>query len=90
MSKTASFGVMHLATAFGVTYLLTGNAAVAGAVTFVEPAVNTVLHYFHDKHWDRVEARLKGQIAALRHRFGSSSPAPTHTPRAGAGAVSPA
>ncbi|MDN3543369.1 MAG: DUF2061 domain-containing protein [Roseateles asaccharophilus] len=56
MSKTASFGVMHLGTAFGVTYLLTGSVSIAGAVTFVEPLVNTVLHYFHNKHWDRVEA----------------------------------
>ncbi|QPF71562.1 DUF2061 domain-containing protein [Roseateles sp. DAIF2] len=60
MSKTASFGVMHLGTAFGVTYLMTGSVAIAGAVTFVEPLVNTVLHYFHDRHWDRVEARLRG------------------------------
>lgn len=58
MAKTASFGVLHLGTAFGVTYAMTGNLAVAGAVTFVEPLVNTVMHYFHDKHWDRVETRL--------------------------------
>ncbi|HEX2011289.1 MAG TPA: DUF2061 domain-containing protein [Roseateles sp.] len=58
MAKTASFGVLHLGTAFGVTYAMTGNLAVAGAVTFVEPLVNTVMHYFHDKHWDRVEIKL--------------------------------
>lgn len=59
MAKTASFGVMHVCTAFGVTYALTGNAAVAGAVTVVEPLVNTVMHYFHDKHWDGIEQRLR-------------------------------
>jgi len=51
MAKTASFGVLHLGTSFTVTYALTGNLAVAGAVTFVEPLVNTVMHYFFDKYW---------------------------------------
>lgn len=51
MAKTASFGVLHLGTSFGVTYALTGNIAIAGAVTFVEPLVNTVIHHFFEKYW---------------------------------------
>ena len=77
MAKTASFGVMHLATAFGVTYLLTGDVAVAGAVTFVEPAVNTVMHYFHDKHWDRIASKFSRKIWAYRASGGrTAAPAP--------------
>ena len=58
MAKTLSFGILHLGTSFTVTYALTGSVAVAGAVTFVEPLANTVLHYFFDKYWDhpRVQA----------------------------------
>jgi len=52
MAKSASFGVMHLGIAFGVTYTLTGSLAVAGAVTVVEPLCNTVAHYFFDRWWD--------------------------------------
>lgn len=52
MAKTASFGVMRLGIAFGVSYALTGNMAIAGAITFVEPLVNTVAHYFFDRAWD--------------------------------------
>ena len=67
MAKTASFGVLHLGTSFGVTYALTGNVAVAGAVTFVEPAVNTVMHHFFDKYWGH--PRLKAWFAGRRqHR----------------------
>lgn len=51
MAKTASFGVMHLGIAFSVSYALTGSMAIAGAITFVEPMVNTVAHYFFDKYW---------------------------------------
>lgn len=51
MTKTATFGVLHLGTSFSVGYLLTGSVTIAGAITFVEPLVNTVLHYFFDKYW---------------------------------------
>lgn len=53
MAKTAAFGVMHVCTAFGVSYALTGSVTVAGAVTMVEPVVNMVGHYFFDKAWDK-------------------------------------
>lgn len=66
MAKTAAFGVMHLGIAFSVTYGLTGNLAVAGAVTFVEPMVNMVAHYFFDKHWPSLEARGQAWIAGRR------------------------
>lgn len=52
MAKSAAFGVMHLGIAFGVSYALTGSVAVAGAITLVEPIVNTVAHYFFDRWWD--------------------------------------
>jgi len=66
MAKTASFGILHLCTSFGVTYALTGNVAIAGAVTFVEPLVNTVMHHFFDKYWGH--PRLKAWFAGRRLR----------------------
>lgn len=51
MAKTATFGVMHLGIAFSVSYALTGSVTIAGAITFVEPLVNTVAHFFFDKYW---------------------------------------
>jgi uncharacterized membrane protein len=63
MAKTASFGVLHLGTSFGVTYTLTGNLTIAGLVTFIEPAVNTVMHYFFDKYWGHP------RLAAWRGRW---------------------
>ena len=57
MAKTLTFGIMHLGIAFSVTYALTGSLAVSGAVTFIEPAVNTVAHYFFDRYWDKRERR---------------------------------
>lgn len=64
MAKTATFGVMHLATSFTVTYALTGSISVAGIVTFVEPLVNTVMHYFFDKYWDHPRAEHARAVIA--------------------------
>jgi uncharacterized membrane protein len=57
MAKTLTFGIMHLGIAFSVTYTLTGSLAVSGAVTFIEPAINTVAHYYFDRYWERRERR---------------------------------
>lgn len=60
---------MHLAIAFGISYALTGSVAVAGAITLIEPAVNTVAHYFFDRWWGhpRAVALLRGARLKLRH-----------------------
>ncbi len=52
MVKSAAFGVLHLGIAFSVSFVLTGSVVIAGAITLVEPAVNTVAHYFFDRWWD--------------------------------------
>ena len=41
MTHSTTFGVMHLAIAFGVSHAFTGSLAIAGAVNWVEPIVNT-------------------------------------------------
>lgn len=67
MSKSAAFGVMHVGIAFGVCYALTGDVAIAGAITFVEPLVNTVAHYFFDKYWDHPATQAwRVRFAGLR------------------------
>ena len=64
MAKSASFGVLHLGIAFGVSYALTGSIVIAGAITLVEPVVNTVAHYFFDRWW---AAREQARAAAPAH-----------------------
>ncbi len=54
MIKIMSFAAMHFSVAFGVTYALTGDLVIGGLVALVEPAVNTVGYYFHEKLWDRI------------------------------------
>ncbi len=67
MAKSAVFGVMHLGIAFAVSYALTGSMAVAGAITLLEPLLNTVAHDFFDRWWEqRRTRRAAGQATALQ------------------------
>jgi uncharacterized membrane protein len=63
--KTISFGVVHMAVAFTVAYLMTGSVVVGGAIALVEPAVNTVAYFFHERVWERLyDRRPRPQQAA--------------------------
>ncbi len=64
MTKTFSFGVLHVVVAFTVGYLMTGSVMVGGAIALVEPAVNTVAYFFHEKVWERLRSRSSPQPPA--------------------------
>ena len=53
IKKTASFAVLHFMTAFGVAWAMSGSVLVGGAVAMVEPAINTVVYFLHEKVWQR-------------------------------------
>ncbi|WP_076541867.1 DUF2061 domain-containing protein [Shewanella sp. UCD-KL21] len=55
MKKTISFAILHFSVAFTITYLLTGSIVIGGTIALLEPAVNTVVFYFHDKAWKKIE-----------------------------------
>lgn len=51
--KTASFAVIHFGVAFSVTYALTGDAFIGGLMATIEPAINSVAYFYHEKVWLR-------------------------------------
>jgi uncharacterized membrane protein len=53
MLKTLSFGATHMSIAFLVGWALTGSAALGGVLALVEPLVNTVAYFFHEKLWEK-------------------------------------
>lgn len=59
MAKTLTFAILHFGVAFTITYLLTGSVVIGGAVALIEPAINTVVFYFHEKVWKRFESKQK-------------------------------
>jgi uncharacterized membrane protein len=58
--KTMSFATLHFGVAFCVAYVLTGSMAVATGIGLVEPLVNTVAFYWHERLWRRAEAAPAG------------------------------
>ena len=56
MAKTTTFAITHFSVAFGVTYAITGDFVLGGLVAIVEPAINTVAYFFHEKIWDKAKA----------------------------------
>ena len=53
MKKTLSFAAVHFTVAFSLGYLLTGSLLVGGALALLEPALNTVAYYWHERAWAR-------------------------------------
>ena len=54
--KTLSFAALHFTVAFGVAWLLTGSIAIATGIGLIEPALNTVAFYFHERAWRRADS----------------------------------
>jgi len=73
MIKTLTFALMHFSVAFGVAYALTGDIFIGGTVALVEPLVNTVGYYLHERIWARCARRRQaadgGQEAFHGLRF---------------------
>ena len=55
--KTATFAIVHFSVAFSVAYLLTGSVAISGALALIEPMVNTVGYYLHERVWQWLAVR---------------------------------
>lgn len=51
MKKTISFAAIHFTIAFTVAYILTGDVILGSLIAMLEPMINTVAFYFHEKVW---------------------------------------
>lgn len=64
MAKTLSFAIIHFSVAFTVGYLLTGSILFGSAMAMIEPAINTVAFYIHEKVWQRFQREDAGSARA--------------------------
>lgn len=49
--KTLTYLTIHLTVGFTVAYLMTGSVQIAGGIALVEPCVNAVAFFFHERAW---------------------------------------
>lgn len=57
MKKTVSFAILHFSVAFSVAYCLTGSLLVGGVMALIEPMINTIVFFFHEKAWRHFEQK---------------------------------
>lgn len=62
-AKTATYLALHLMVGFGVAYALTGSVAIAGGIALIEPCINAVVFFFHERAW-------RGDFSGLFVRIG--------------------
>lgn len=65
MAKTISFAIVHFTVAFTVGYLMTGSILFGSAMALVEPAVNTVAFYIHEKAWGHLKQSAQTEVAGM-------------------------
>jgi len=73
LAKTLSFLALHLLVGFTVAYAITGSVAMAGGIALIEPLVNAVVFYFHERAWNRQEGRAFSWRNLLQHRCSPES-----------------
>lgn len=69
MAKTVTFAIVHMTVAFAVGYLLTGSLMVGSALALVEPAINTVAYFFHEKIWERIRRKQNGGLRQIPQKL---------------------
>lgn len=53
LKKTLSYYIMHITVAMLVGYFVTGSLAMAIALSLIEPTVQAMAFFFHEKIWER-------------------------------------
>ena len=63
LKKTASYYVLHMLVASMVAYAVTRDVVMAVTLSLLEPTVQAVAFFFHEKAW-QWRARRAGEVAA--------------------------
>lgn len=59
--KTLTYGIMHIVVATTLAYVISGSWAIAVSIGLLEPLVQTVFFYGHERVWDKFKLRLSNQ-----------------------------
>ncbi len=57
LKKTASYYLVHISVAAMVAYAVTGDLWMSLTLSLLEPSVQAIAFFFHEKVWERVLKR---------------------------------
>lgn len=63
--KTLSYYCMHITVAIAVAYVVTGNWWVAMTLSLLEPTVQMLFFFLHEKLWERKKQERLKQVVSL-------------------------
>ncbi|WP_042422217.1 DUF2061 domain-containing protein [Comamonas granuli] len=63
--KTGSYYLIHICVAAMVAYAITGNLVASFTLSLLEPTVQAVAFFFHEKAWERALRRTPAPAQAL-------------------------
>lgn len=66
LMKTGTYYVIHVCVAAAVAYAVTGNLWASLTLSLLEPSIQAVAFFFHEKTWARVLARRSTRAAQAR------------------------
>lgn len=55
VAKTVSWRITGSASTFLISFLISGNFAVAGSIALVQITANTILYFIHERIWNRIK-----------------------------------
>jgi len=64
LMKTGSYYLIHICVAALVAYAVTGNLWASLTLSLLEPTVQAVAFFFHEKAWERAQQRRAAQARA--------------------------
>ncbi|MDM7455939.1 MAG: DUF2061 domain-containing protein [Tepidimonas sp.] len=64
LMKTATYYVMHVTVALAVAYAVTGSWLAALTLSLLEPTVQAVAYFFHERAWARVASPPRTEAPA--------------------------
>ena len=59
LKKTGSYYVTHISVAALVAYAVTGDLAASITLSLLEPTVQAVVYFFHERAWQKAERNSK-------------------------------
>jgi uncharacterized membrane protein len=65
LKKTGSYYLLHIFVASIVAYAVTGSVAMSITLSLLEPTVQAVAYFFHEKAWQRAALRQPAQLRTI-------------------------
>jgi uncharacterized membrane protein len=60
IAKTVSWRITGSGATFLISYMVSGNLAVAGTIAVIQLTANTILYFVHERIWNKVSWGKKG------------------------------